>query len=474
MVEPLATEFTQLNDPGTKPDVQGRHLLPHFITFSQLVNLASRSYRYTFDEALRHNRFNAVAMRRDPVVFYSLRLRQIATSQISWKLEQPQSVPKHLMDKHARLTKAIEQSIRDIPRFHMMLIALLECVWYGKSAVQVGWHERIIDGHRILCIKHWIPVNGDKIRFKWDGTPGIMVNAAVDERAEPTDLSMVHWLYDERDRSQFIIAKYEPEDADFFDGELAGAVHGVGLRSRLYWLWHLKTTILSYMLDYLQLTGSNGLLIFFYEEGNAKSLEEVRQAVENQIGQHVLLLPRRRDGGQGGPGVMNIPPTGNGIALFETLVSNYFDDLIQSTILGQPFIVTSGKSSIANYNIHQDAFGRIVKYDATTLEDVLNNELIHRVCKFSFPTLPEDMYPRFRFIIDPPNADVMLNYALMLSQMGIPVDANQLYEITGLAKPRDDEQVVMQPSSNLSPSLDLNQLLKELAAQGLLNPQSEA
>ncbi|MEM4323591.1 MAG: hypothetical protein QXO37_07015, partial [Candidatus Nitrosocaldaceae archaeon] len=51
------------------------HTLPHYITFSQLVNLGTRTYRYTFDEALRNNRVNALAMRRDPIVYYSLRMR---------------------------------------------------------------------------------------------------------------------------------------------------------------------------------------------------------------------------------------------------------------------------------------------------------------------------------------------------------------------------------------------------------------
>ncbi|MFZ9794277.1 MAG: hypothetical protein ACO3F3_18280, partial [Gemmataceae bacterium] len=36
----------------------GGQPLPHFMTFSQVVNWASRTYRYTFDEALRHSAKN--------------------------------------------------------------------------------------------------------------------------------------------------------------------------------------------------------------------------------------------------------------------------------------------------------------------------------------------------------------------------------------------------------------------------------
>jgi hypothetical protein len=371
-----------------------------------------------------------------------------------------------MLDDYNKIIKALTFVVRKIPKYYSMLVSLLEAIWYGRAAVQVSWHEIVYDTYTVTAIRSWNPVNGDKIRYKWDGTPGIMVNAAIDdsEHAQFTDLGLVHWLYDERDRAQFVIANYEPEDADFFQGELAGGVYGVGLRSRLYWIWHLKATVLSYMLDYLQLTGSNGLLVFFYEEGNAKSLEEVRTAVTTQMGQHVLLLPRRRDGGQGGPGVMQIPPTGNGIQLFEALVNGYFDNLIQSTILGQPLIVTSGKSSLANYSIHTDAFGRVIKYDASMLEHVINTEIIHRILRHSFPTLPQDMYPSFTFIMEPPNADAMLQYATTLYQMGIPIDADQLRNIVGLAKPADDEPTVSGQQSNVSPQLDVQRLLQELTA----------
>ena len=45
----------------------GAQPIPHYISFSQVVNWASRSYRYTFDEALRHSAKNTLALRRDPV-----------------------------------------------------------------------------------------------------------------------------------------------------------------------------------------------------------------------------------------------------------------------------------------------------------------------------------------------------------------------------------------------------------------------
>lgn len=445
------------------------HTLPHYITFSQLVNLGTRTYRYTFDEALRNNRVNALAMRRDPIVYYSVRMRQIALSQLPWKLEPAQDIPANLIEKYNNFLKAISNAIKDFPRFNNMILALDECIWYGKSAVQIGWKTVSRNGMKVLSIHHWLPVNGDKIRFKWDGTPGIMINysafPAEHPRISQTDLGMVYWLEDPQDRLQFAISKYEQEDADFFEGELAGAVHGVGLRSRLYWLWHLKATILSYMIDYLQLTGSNGLTVFFYEEGNPTSMEEVKTAVKTQQNQHILLFPRRRDGGQGGPGIMHIPPSGAGISLFEAMVNEYFDSVIQACILGQPLIVKGGMASVANYQLHYESMTRVIKYDAENISETITKEIVHPMCRYTMPTLPEEYYPSFKFIISPSNANQMLQFASALVQMGIAVDENQIRDIAGLIKPREDEYTSASGNQSKGLTPDMQALLQQIAMQ---------
>src|SRR6516165_2715156 len=69
------------------PPGGGKLVTPHYLTFSQLVNLAARNYRWTHDEALRQSHTNALAIRRDPIIMDALRSRQIATAQLPWHLE---------------------------------------------------------------------------------------------------------------------------------------------------------------------------------------------------------------------------------------------------------------------------------------------------------------------------------------------------------------------------------------------------
>src|SRR5580658_4019093 len=65
----------------------GAFTLPHFVTFSQLVNYVTRTYRYTTDEAIRHCIQNALAMRNEPVIMQAVRTRQMPVTQLSWHLE---------------------------------------------------------------------------------------------------------------------------------------------------------------------------------------------------------------------------------------------------------------------------------------------------------------------------------------------------------------------------------------------------
>src|SRR5262245_8506418 len=69
------------------PPGGGRWTVPHFQSFTSLVNAATRIYRWQFDEALRQSHKNALAWRRDPVVFEALRARQMPTAQLAWHLE---------------------------------------------------------------------------------------------------------------------------------------------------------------------------------------------------------------------------------------------------------------------------------------------------------------------------------------------------------------------------------------------------
>src|ERR1700676_101369 len=69
------------------PPGGGKYSIPHFQSFASIINLATRAYRYTYDEALADSATNALAIRRDPVVWESIRSRQLPVVQLPWHIE---------------------------------------------------------------------------------------------------------------------------------------------------------------------------------------------------------------------------------------------------------------------------------------------------------------------------------------------------------------------------------------------------
>ena len=426
-------------NPGNLPPGGGQFVLPHVATFSQIVNMASKTYRWTFDEALRHSSVNTLAMRRDLVIMDALRSRQIPVVQLPWHLEADDDQD----NKQVEAVKGLSRIIEEIHNFQDYKRQLMEAIWYGRYAVQNLYRWDFSTGKRRMIVGDYQPINGDKLVFRHGGGMGVLVHPAqYDGPTYITDRSRAHFFTPE-EREQLVVHKHEPEDADFFEGELAGAIHGVGIRSRVYWIWWLRSQIMTFLMDYLERVGAGGFTIYFFESGNPESLREVRGAAEEQWRNNAILFPRYREGTAGGPGIQRVEPSMAGANLLESLVVNYFDNVIRRFILGQSLTSEAQGTGLGSglADLHADTFNRIVKYDAIALQETLTRDLVSVLCKYNYPGIP---CPRFIFDVDKPNAQAVLQAAQAFFEMGGAIDEDELRGIIGLAKPVPGHAILAQ------------------------------
>jgi len=454
-VRPLDDPVEKLGEAGYPPPPPhadrslppggGGLVLPPFQTFSQIVNYVSRTYRFRFDEALRHSEANARAARRDPVVMDAVRSRQMPTAQLAWHLESIDDTDQ----RQVQLADAITDSIKAIPSLQTLLMQLLEAIWFGRYAVQMTYAWDFVGGKRRLTVRSHEPIHGDKLVFRFSGQAGVLVHATFPGDWQVTDRGRAHFFTPE-EREQLVIHHHEPEDADFFEPELAGGRFGVGIRSRIYWLWWLKSQVFAYLMDYLERVGAGGFTIYYYESGNAASLEEVQDAAEKQLRNNVILFPRYRDNTTGGPGVQRIEPGTAGASLLGNLVGNYFDSVIRRYILGQELSSSAKATGLGSglADLHADTFSRIVKYDATALQETLTRDLVAVLARYTAPGVPP---PRFVFDVDKPNAVEVLEAARAFYEMGGEIDADELRGVLGLAKP-EPGHAVLSKLPNVSPA----------------------
>src|SRR5690606_7306906 len=137
----------------------------------------------------------------------------------------------------------------------------------------------------------WRPVNGDKLVFRYDDGSGefdedqvgIRVGQGFTEGSQvakrwkverinkvaATDQGLAYFL-EHWERSLLAIHKHQIEDGAFEAPELAGSIHGVGIRSRIYWMWYQKQETLAWLMEYLE-RSAFGIEIWSYPAGNPQA-----------------------------------------------------------------------------------------------------------------------------------------------------------------------------------------------------------
>ncbi len=438
------------------PPAGGGFPIPVPYTYSAVSNLGTHTYRWAFDEALKASPENARMMMNDLIIQDALFARMVPTLQLPWHLDARDQTDPAQEECAEFLTGCVE----DIPNWQVYLEHMQWSVWYGRSAVFNRMNFDYSTGPRRFLptrdgdIDAYQPYNGDKLVFQFDGRVGVLVNAAMLGRRNrsgrnladyftPTDRGLAHF-FSPAERECLVVHKYRPHDPDFSQGELAGGVHGVGVRGRIYWFWYLKQRVFEYLNKFLE-QASTGVWVFFFDSGNPAAKVAAEQAAQNLTNGQAILFPRFR--GYGGaaeiPGVQRLEPSAAGANLLLQLVTGYFDGVIRRFILGQTLTNEAGASEVGGgaAEVMADHLARVIQYDAINLQETITRDLIVPLAKYNRPGVPP---PKFRFEIDRPNVREYMEAAQVAYQMGLAIDGDDLRAVTGLPKPESGHDVLAQ------------------------------
>ena len=421
-----------------------RFLLPHVQTFSSLFNLPSKSYLANFDEALKNSRKTARDMVRDASIqrWVHARRRPVAKAEWSITTEDPKD------EAQQEFAKQMTAVVKATPHFMKFRDSLLKAVWYGRYGVQVVNKKQAVNGKKAWVCNQWAPVNGDKITFRWNGSPGIRIYRGVSEDLEaegaviePNDQGITLFL-DKKDwRERFVIHKHEIDDADFEEPDLAGGVHGVGLRHYLYWVQWLKLEVFAWLLNYLENMGAGGLTVVYYEAGNAASKAAAEAAFESPA--NVVFVPRPVGAEKQGSGVERLEPSGTGNQILMNLVDNYFNGVMKEFILGQDLSSSAKPTGLGSgvAALHAETLQDILDFDAANLDETLSREWLTPLARLNKPDLNFEVY--FRTTLREPDPEPKLRVGKMLYDMGIDLKKDELREIGGFSKPQEDDETVV-------------------------------
>lgn len=437
----------------------GKDALPHAETFMGLLSSMARVYRPS-DVALQVSRENARFMRNDLVIRECIDQRQRSVCLLNWHLE-----PDDEKDPRQReLADELKAIIESIPRFMQYRECLQDAIWYGRAAVQHTWGWKWIRGKKRHAITKWLPIHGDKLVFRYDdGTGryepdqvGIRVGPRLGHdriaqewarKVHPTDWGLAYFL-DPWERPLIAIHKHRIEDGEWEEPRNAGRIHGVGIRSVIYWTWYQKQEALAWMMEYIE-RSAFGVEIWYYPWGNDQARKATAEAAKQRIGQgrNIVMVPKPVGEEGMAYGVERIEPGMAGVDACKDIISNYFGHLIKRYILGQTLTSEAENTGLGSNTaaIHLDTYMQIVQYDATNLEETLTTELVEPLKRFNFPQYA-NCPVHFRIDTREADAESKLNAWAKAYEMGKEIPAKDVGDLLGIREPDEDEKVLLHPA----------------------------
>ena len=433
--------------PDGQPRGDARFPVPHVATFLGLSNWANRSYLSWYDEAVQHGRENAERMRLDPVIDSCMSLRTYASALVPGRIE-----PDNDDDRFEVQCATTCQKI--FARTPGLLFAnrwlFDDGLFKGRTGLQMRWQWEHKLGRKWMNITKFQPIDGDKLVYKWaTDEVGILVSSLFAGPTEPSERGPV-WFADESERQCLTIHEFEPQDTSYYNPTQAGAIHGLGIRGKLFWLWALKSHIWALATDYLEWF-ARGLTLFYFDGGNDTELKEIQKWVNGQLGSHAMFYPRFRGGEPNFKPVERLDTSTASSAFLQQLITDYFDNIIKLKIVGQT--LTSGTASTGMgsgvASAHQGTFENFVKYDCTAADETRTRDWVKPWYEANYPGVPHGHWVSD---LDDPNVQQMIENATALYQMGAALPESPLLDASGIGQPKENDTILtnvqpMQPAA---------------------------
>jgi len=457
----------------------GQEAVPHIYTFAGRTSTVSNVYRLP-DEAIRHNMENVRRMRNECGIMECLEGRQRGTALLNWHLEaeDPDSADqKDLVEKLTEIVKAT-------PRFLEYRTNMLHALWYGRYGIGHTFQYRKVKGQMRVVVSRWTPINGDKLAFRYDDGSGLfdaedvgirvgstfglgarvgannrwrvegLKGQQLSNKTEPTDFGRAYFL-EPWERPLLGVHRHMIEDGDYFDAHSAGSVHGIGIRSRIYWTWYLHQELEAMMLEYIE-RSAFGFEIWKFPAGNDAAEAATRNAAEERIGggRNAVLFPVQP--GEDAPfyDLEHIEPGMSGVSQVQELLKSYFGWKVKRYILGQVLTSESEATGLGSgvAELHYATYSDIIKYDATNLEESMTLELVEPLQRFNFP---ESGGIKIKFVIDTEAADNDKKMEAWRGafDMGLKLNASDVGDLIGASLAEDQPEYLENPQFQEQPEM---------------------
>ncbi len=402
---------------------------------------------YNPDEAFLTNPENASRMIQDMAIYSALQERQLATAALPWSITPEDEEDSEQVDAAGEIENKIRSNLPNQPDFHRNH---LDAIWFGRMGSYIDYRWSYRRGRREMIPVGWTPVHGDTLVFGTHGTLGYKVGVPGLAQAKKLQTAVVGqyipvgedpledggvYLQPE-ERKAWVVHHHQKTAGEYRLFTSAASIFGLGLRSRIYPTWVMKQSALQFIMQAAEKFGA-GWIIGYFDGGNPRSHEAVRQALQRQVGSCVQMFPRFGPEQESVEGMELVdPPSGGFDALLRQV--EYFDKQIRMTICSESLTADNEGGTGLGSNVaevQQSTFGRLIKYDSAALGETYTDQLVSVLQEFNgYGHLPK---LRFEFSFDIGSTKDKLENAKMLFDMGIRFDATELVQECGFTPIKD-------------------------------------
>jgi hypothetical protein len=431
---------------GKPVSLEGAMLAPGALNVAQIVQNIGKVYSYRWDEAMRDAPQNALAMRRDTFYLSLIQERCAPTINLEWQVEvENEDDPVQKLDG-----ELLNRAWRELPGKPDLFTWLLQhTVWVGRAGQQAVW------GRSESGLVNWLahePVHGDSIQYQWDRTPVVLVSnwTAQRMRAEDPDAVIPATdrgafgirLYKPEYRRRFVIHSHVREASDYFEGEMSGGIHGVGLRSWLYWGDYIRRDTLAAMLGFVNSVGMMDIVCFNFPMGDAAAEQRATDNAKKVSGKIAIVCPR--DPQKDWPAVEQFPMNAAGVEVMQHLVQEYLDVHAERLVVGQSMSAGGGgKGGLegdGRAEFARDTKFQLVKSDAIRIAETLTRDWLIPCRDYNRPgsRTPARLVP----VLEDPDDQKRARNITVCLQAGIEIEVDEARRALGFKKPRPGKPTI--------------------------------
>lgn len=345
---------------------------------------------------------------KDPHLFSQLQTRKNAVVGLDFEI-----LPYSENDKDKEIAQFITDIIFNLDSIDDVFMDLLDAIGKGFAVSEIMWEAK---NGKVLVkeIK-----NRHQKKFFWDENGYMRV--ATDE--EPNGILLP--------KDKFIIHKYKAR---------SGHIAKAGVLRVVAWMYLFKNYDIKDWVSFCEVYGMP-LRLGKYAPGSSED-------EKNALMMALVTL---------GSDAAGIVPDGASIEFIDsnkTTTSDIYEKLagfcnkeISKAILGQTLTSEIGNSgSYAASKTHGEVRQDLVEADSKALAQTIRRDLIKPLVMFNFGD--DSKLPYLKFHSEPPEdlEKSAKTYATLISDIGLPVSEEHVYEKFGIPKPEDRQKLIIPPT----------------------------